>query len=91
MDRLADPKTALLDLEDCYPTLPVWLDPKAGERLEGCRDEATRSRKRVASVEPPPAFAGFEKVLHVVTPPVTSRQDGARPEVWSRQADYFTA
>jgi hypothetical protein len=89
MDRLADPKTALLDLEGCHDLLPQWLSPRATERLEMCRDEATKSRKRVPSVKPRPLFTGFDHMLDAVAPAVVQRRDGEQPEIWKRVAPYF--
>lgn len=89
MDRLADPKTALLDLEGCHDLLPQWLSPRATPRLEMCREEATTSRKRVPSVKPRPLFTGFDHILDAVAPAVVQRRDGEQPELWTRVAPYF--
>lgn len=90
MDRLADPKTALLDLEDCHDRLPVWLGQRATARLERCREGAPKSRKRVPSVKPRPTFTGFDHMVGSVAPPVLDRRDGVRPELWARVERYFS-
>lgn len=91
MDQLADPKTALLDLEDCRDMLPSWLGSRANERLERCRTDAAKSRKRVPSVKPRPSFTGFDHMLDQVAPAVVERQDGEQPAVWTRVQKYFSA
>jgi len=88
MDRLADPKTALLDLEGSVADVPAWAEPLAGERLDHCRQAAAASRKRVASVKVRPAYEGAVNSLHVVAPPVGERGDGVQPEVWPA-VEYF--
>jgi len=89
MDRLADPKTALLDLEDCDDLVPQWLTPRSAVRLEKCREDASKSRKRVPSVKPRPLFKGFDHILDSVAPAVVRRRDGEQPELWTRVAPYF--
>lgn len=89
MDRLQDPKTALLDLEDSIDLLPIWLTDHAADRLERCRDEATRSRKRVPSVQPRPRHTGSDQMAYVVAPAVDERADGHVPTVWPQVATYF--
>jgi len=89
MDRLADPKSALLDLEDSVDMLPTWLQSGAADRLKRCRDEAAKSRKRVPSVNPRPAFVGSEDSQDVVAPAVTDRADGSEPETWTQIEAYF--
>ncbi|WP_207009612.1 hypothetical protein [Nocardioides aromaticivorans] len=89
MDRLADPKTALIDLEESLELLPNWLRDESADRLERCRDEAARSRKRVPSVQPRPAFVGAEGSRHVVAPSVSDRVDGSEPEAWPVIRSYF--
>ena len=91
MDRLADPKTALIDLGDCDGSVPSWLRPLADSRLEDCRDAAPRSRKRTPSVKPRPPFIGFDQMLHAVAPPVGRRRDGEQPETWGRLETFFVA
>ena len=91
MDRLADPKTALLDLEDCHDLLPPWLSPRAAQRLEECRAEAPKSRKRVPSVRPRPSSTGFDSTVDAVAPAVVERRDGEQPEVWTSVRKYFSA
>ena len=90
MDRLADPKTALLDLEACNGALPSWLESHAIARLELCREAAAKSRKRVPSVKPRPQFTGSGRMVDVVAPAVVKRQDGDPPELWERTSPYFT-
>lgn len=89
MDRLADPKTALLDLEESAASVPAWLQSGASERLERCRADAAKSRKRVPSVKPRPTFVGSAESMHVVAPAVGNRADGSEPEVWPAVAGYF--
>jgi hypothetical protein len=89
MDRLNDPKTALLDLEDSIDLLPSWLSIGATQRVERCRVAATKSRKRVPSVEPRPNCVGSAESAHVVAPPVRDRTDGAEPEGWAEIRPYF--
>ena len=89
MDRLADPKTALLDLEDSVVDVPAWAEPLAERRLEHCRDAAAASRKRVPSVGPRPAYEGSEGSVHVVAPPAGERADGEQPEVWPAVQSFF--
>lgn len=90
MDRLADPKTALIDLEDCRDSVPQWLRATATGRLETCRAAAPKSRKRVPSVNPRPAFTGFDKMRRVVAPPAVQRQSGEQPGVWMSVERYFS-
>src|SRR6476620_4888133 len=90
MDRLADPKTALIDLEDCRDSVPQWLRPRATGRHEACRDAAPKSPKRVPSVNPRPVFTGFAETRHVVAPPVVQRQSGEQPGVWTSVERYFS-
>ncbi len=89
MDRLADPKTALLDLEGCHDLLPPWLESRATARLELCREAAPKSRKRVPSVKPRPSFTGFDHMLDAVAPATVRRRDGEQPEVWKDVSPYF--
>jgi hypothetical protein len=89
MDRLADPKTALLDLDDAAADVPAWAESNTGDRLDQCRRAAEVSRKRVASVKPRPAHAGPENFLHVVAPSVGARTDGEKPIVWSAIEAFF--
>jgi hypothetical protein len=89
MDRLADPKTALLDLEACHHLLPQWLGPSATARLEMCLEVAPKSRKRVPSVKPRPLFTGFDHMLDAVAPAVVKRRDGEQPELWKQVSAYF--
>jgi hypothetical protein len=89
MDRLADPKTALLDLETCHDLVPQWLSPRSAARLEMCREEAPKSRKRVPSVKPRPLFKGFDHMVDSVAPAAVRRRDGEQPELWTRVAPYF--
>jgi len=91
MDRLTDPKTALIDFEDCDGAIPAWLRTQADTRLEDCRVAAPRSRKRTPSVKPRPPFTGFDQMLHVVAPPVGQRRDGEQPEAWAQLEKYFMA
>lgn len=90
MDRLADPKTALLDLEACEDSIPSWLAASAATRLGTCRAAAPKSRKRVPSVKPRPGFTGADAVRHVVAPPVTRRESGDQPEVWTSVERFFS-
>jgi len=90
-DRLADPNAALLDLEDCHDVLPPWLRRPAAERLERCREQAPKSRKRAPSVKPRPLFTGFDHMLDAVAPAVVERQDGEQPGLWTQIAPYFFA
>lgn len=89
MDRLADPKTALLDLDDSVADVPAWAESHAGDRLDHCRQAAAASRKRVAAVKPRPARVGSENFLHVVAPPVGARADGEQPIVWPAIEVFF--
>ncbi|GAA5195389.1 hypothetical protein GCM10023346_25200 [Arthrobacter gyeryongensis] len=89
MDRLGDPKTALIDLEAAAPLLPVWLAPAAAERLARCREEAAKSRKRTPSVKPRPEFTGPDPVLDSVAPPAAAHHDGDKPSVWETVATFF--
>jgi len=89
MDRLNDPKTALVDLEAALSLLPSWLSTGGPERIDRCRDEAGRSRKRVATVQPRPEYVGAEQMAHVVAPAVSNRIDGGEPEAWPVIASYF--
>lgn len=90
MDRLADPKTALLDLEDSHERLHAWLVDPAAERLERCREAAAKNRKLVPSVQPRPPFAGSEGSTHVVAPALAERSDGQEPDVWPMVQSYFS-
>lgn len=89
MDRLADPKTALLDLNDAVADVPAWAESDAGDRLDHCRHAASMSRKRVASAQPRPAYEGAENALRVVAPPVGTRADGEEPIVWPAIEPFF--
>lgn len=89
MDRLKDPKAALLDLEDSIDLLPSWLSTGATERIERCRLAAKKSRKRVSSVKPRPAHVGPAESAHIVAPQVQVRADGAQPEGWAVIRPFF--
>lgn len=89
MRELADPKTALLDLDDIAAFLPAWTSPFACPCIERCRDAAAASRKQVRAVGPRPDFEGSRTYEHTVASKVDDRRDGERPEVWPTIEQFF--
>ena len=100
LNHLSDPSTALLDLEDAHPSLPHWLSAGSTEALESCREAASRSRKKKASVPPRPeydlplhrgVFSPGASGLAAFAPDVSVRCDGDEPDVWPTVAPFFYA
>lgn len=89
MDRLHDPKSALLDLRAGRELLPAWVSGSPDVRLAECGAAAEVSRKRVSSVKPRPGYVGPESMAHGVAPPIDSRSDGDEPFIWKAVARYL--
>lgn len=76
---LRDPETAQADLDLAAGAAPSWLEVAEAQVL--CRDEALTSRKRRASIEAAPAYAGAE--AEVVATPVELTSVVEPPPVWA--------
>ncbi|MBI5231017.1 MAG: hypothetical protein HY876_02505 [Coriobacteriales bacterium] len=85
--RLDDPKSALLDLEADLP-FPRWTRSATDvdQVLDACRQAASTSRKRAATVPPRPSFTGAGSTGEVVAPSLGDRRDGDEPRVWTEVA-----
>ena len=87
---LADPKTAVTDLDLAEPHLPAWLEADVATQVARCQQDARVSRKRVPSVKPHPELSVPPFGRGFAAPPVVTRADGARPQVWDNVARYFS-
>ena len=81
--HLADPKTALPDLEAAAQFAPDWLAGRLVEDTAACRASAATSRKRKPCVQPAPEKGGDLTVHEKVAGPPAKHKVGSQPHLWN--------